>query len=251
MWGSQAATVPVMYDDLDEPREARMPKILGLDSVDIYVGSTKVHYRIHKDFLCDAVPYFNSMFKGGFVESTTNSVTLEDIEPTTFDLFVAWLYGSTNKLKMRYITDDIPSKMHFVADLVKLYVWAEQICCGPLMDYTMLDLVPRCEFLTPELIEFAFEASTDSSKLRELVVQFFHYLLAHKDTDYMAQGYSTKSLCEAFQRQPDLMLKVLELLRTQRQKPNHPAKTARCTFHVHTSRSCPETTTMWSEPVKY
>ncbi|PMD56278.1 uncharacterized protein K444DRAFT_632702 [Hyaloscypha bicolor E] len=68
--------------------------------VRIYIGSTKKHnssWLLHESVLCYHCPYFKSVFRGNFLESTTKESHLPDDDPLTFSYVVNYLYGSLLK----------------------------------------------------------------------------------------------------------------------------------------------------------
>jgi hypothetical protein len=55
-------------------------------------GDSTETIPVHKNFICHYSPYFNALFKGGFIEGKTQFVELEDTPPAAFNIFVKWLY---------------------------------------------------------------------------------------------------------------------------------------------------------------
>lgn len=47
---------------------------------------------MHDGLLCHYSDHFRGAFKGGFAEGRTGSLHLEEDSPTTFTIFVEWLY---------------------------------------------------------------------------------------------------------------------------------------------------------------
>lgn len=60
--------------------------------VTVKVGPQQQQYRIHQTLITHHSEYFRIVFNGSWKEADENSVTLEDIELATFDIFVHWLY---------------------------------------------------------------------------------------------------------------------------------------------------------------
>lgn len=54
-------------------------------------GAAKEKFTIHKDFLCHYSPYFEAAFNGPLEEGKTQSITLDNIQPAVFGMFVHWL----------------------------------------------------------------------------------------------------------------------------------------------------------------
>jgi hypothetical protein len=66
----------------------------NMEMVDLYIGPNKVHFCVHKELLCDKIPYFDKMFRGHF-EATMNSATFPEDTPESFDLLVEWVYSGS------------------------------------------------------------------------------------------------------------------------------------------------------------
>ncbi|MCJ1286691.1 hypothetical protein MMC26_006037 [Xylographa opegraphella] len=67
---------------------------LGTETVSIFVGPIRKQYTIHKDLVCNAVPFFSKTFEGVFHEAQSGAVHLTDDHesPAAFELFIHWLY---------------------------------------------------------------------------------------------------------------------------------------------------------------
>jgi BTB/POZ domain len=55
-------------------------------------GPKLTKFTIHKDFICFYSPFFASAFNGLYKEGQTQTMTLYEIEPEAFGMFVSWLY---------------------------------------------------------------------------------------------------------------------------------------------------------------
>ncbi|KAJ8069701.1 hypothetical protein OCU04_000126 [Sclerotinia nivalis] len=65
---------------------------LGHELVTVTVGKEKRKFVLHRQLLCDSVPYFRSAFSaGGFKESQESSMDMPEDEPEAFELFINWL----------------------------------------------------------------------------------------------------------------------------------------------------------------
>jgi hypothetical protein len=67
----------------------------NMEMVDLYIGPDKVHFSVHKELLCNKIPYFDKMFKGQFEEGAINSATFPEDAPDSFDLLVEWVYSGS------------------------------------------------------------------------------------------------------------------------------------------------------------
>lgn len=59
-------------------------------------------YRVHKKLLCETIPYFKNMFKGGFKEATDNKATFPEDSPESFGM-LEWVY--TGKLRLSVVIE--------------------------------------------------------------------------------------------------------------------------------------------------
>lgn len=55
-------------------------------------GPKLTKFTIHKDYICFYSPFFASAFNGPYKEGQTRTMTLYEIEPEAFGMFVSWLY---------------------------------------------------------------------------------------------------------------------------------------------------------------
>ncbi|KAI4629083.1 uncharacterized protein J4E87_003344 [Alternaria ethzedia] len=82
-----------MADKLKVSQAApRFSTVAKGEIVTIFVGYEKKRYNIHKDIICHHSEYFRTAFNGRWKESD-EGVTLEDVDPEVFNLFVHWLYA--------------------------------------------------------------------------------------------------------------------------------------------------------------
>lgn len=49
-------------------------------------------FNLHKDLLCECSAYFRKAFNGSFKEAQERCITLSDLDPKTFRVFMDWLY---------------------------------------------------------------------------------------------------------------------------------------------------------------
>ncbi|TGO18015.1 hypothetical protein BTUL_0013g00920 [Botrytis tulipae] len=72
---------------------------LGIETVDLYIGSSRTHYRVHKNVLCTKIPYFNKMFNGGFSEASSNSAEFPEDAIGSSDVLLKWAYSQYHPLR--------------------------------------------------------------------------------------------------------------------------------------------------------
>lgn len=104
--------------------------------VQLVVGTEGRIFNVHRDLICDRVDFFRQSFAGGFAESHTNSMRLEEDDPNIFAMLIGWVYGNAIAP---------PSEVDRQADIgpfVKLYRLADKLCMEHLKNDTM-DLVRK------------------------------------------------------------------------------------------------------------
>jgi hypothetical protein len=114
---------------------------MGTEMVDIFVGSEKKLFRLHKTFLCRKIDYFDKMFNGEFVEANGVANLPED-DPAAFDLLVEWMYNS-NPRRIRGLVSDTDSDgiSRPSWDAIGFYALAQRLCLHELQDLIMTALI--------------------------------------------------------------------------------------------------------------
>lgn len=69
----------------------------------VRVGPEQRQYYVHKALLTRHSDYFRNAFNGSWKEADENSISFEDVDTTTFELFVHWLYCQDSAL-----ANDVP-----------------------------------------------------------------------------------------------------------------------------------------------
>ncbi|KAF1830870.1 hypothetical protein BDW02DRAFT_633298 [Decorospora gaudefroyi] len=59
----------------------------------VEVSAAKKKYHIHRSLLVEHSEYFKKALNGPWTETREGSVTLEDVDCNTFDIFVDWMYA--------------------------------------------------------------------------------------------------------------------------------------------------------------
>ncbi|KAH7084944.1 hypothetical protein BKA63DRAFT_6395 [Paraphoma chrysanthemicola] len=74
----------------------RLSAAISGEPVSIKVSPGKKTYRVHKALLVHHSEYFRNALRNSWSEAKNGGVTLDDVEPGIFDIFVEWLYtGNT------------------------------------------------------------------------------------------------------------------------------------------------------------
>ncbi|KAL8814420.1 MAG: hypothetical protein Q9223_006351 [Gallowayella weberi] len=80
-----------------------LSELLTDNFVVLLVGSDLKPYHVHRDVICDRSAHFRAALQGHFQEAHTGRLEFPEDEPTTFELFIRWLYGSTHR---QILTDE-------------------------------------------------------------------------------------------------------------------------------------------------
>ncbi|KAF2872412.1 hypothetical protein BDV95DRAFT_606028 [Massariosphaeria phaeospora] len=150
------------------PLLSRVLRAGVLDEVTIEVGTgtEKTKYRPHKSFLIHYSEYFRKALSGSWKEAEDGVITLEDVEPAVFNMFVDWLY--TQKLpagiEAWYQSSDTPEDVDDMVGMevlrIKLYVFADRFIV-PILRTTLNRLIvadTTCRLAPfPDVTSYAFE----------------------------------------------------------------------------------------------
>ncbi|KAE9991893.1 hypothetical protein EG327_010680 [Venturia inaequalis] len=145
----------------------------------ILIGPEKTPYVVHRDLICSQSPFFTAALRGSFLESSTQSLELPDIDTKCFDHVILWLYQSRLEPLSYFFKDG--KATYFT--LLDLYATADQLDIEGLRN-GVVDLVAELAEVTnsvptPTDTWILYDGVRDSAKLRELVLDLF----AFKKTD--------------------------------------------------------------------
>ncbi|KAF4628130.1 hypothetical protein G7Y89_g10020 [Cudoniella acicularis] len=90
------------------------------DIVTIHVGPDEIPFRLHKQFLCNRVPYFDKMFNGGFKEASDGIARMPEDDPGAFDVLAERIYQSNP-----YLTRPLVS--HVDAEVLNLFCFTAKL----------------------------------------------------------------------------------------------------------------------------
>lgn len=115
---------------------------MGTEMVDIYVGPSKVLFRLYEAKICSRIPYFDKMFNSNFNEASSNTAYLAEDDPASFDLLADWANYPTASKNPRRIRDLVAVKDANGEDVaswdpVGFYSLAEKYCLPELQDIIM------------------------------------------------------------------------------------------------------------------
>lgn len=89
---------------------------------EVFAGSSRKSFGIHKELLLTRVPYFRKLFAFNAVP-TEADLTFEDLDEYGFALFVRWLYGGALHG---------PQDFHTMQHYMSLYILAHRFDVEPL-----------------------------------------------------------------------------------------------------------------------
>ncbi len=194
--------------------------------VDLYVGSKRRHFRVHKKLLCYHSAFFDKAFEGKFKEGHEGMMYLPKDDPAAFEIFVNWLYrGSIDKLPT---SDDLLLVDKALKRIVGLYILADKLCINPLKNAAMNSLQQgslannSVLYLSYTLI---YESTVAGSPLRRFAAKLAVWdLQGAWDRDlfvYVKEGAN-----------PDIARDIIELFREHIRLPD-PRRPSKCEYHEH------------------
>jgi hypothetical protein len=168
----------------------------------------------------------------------SQSATLEEDDPSTFEIFTSWVYFDMIQLPH----SSIPQWS--VRAYVYLYAFADKYGITTLADETMNALIHflACDdqTLDPTDIVLAFELVPPNSKMRQFAAKMFVFILL--DTkDSFEDAWSVASLYTSVMKNEDLLFEVMKLLKGHSGRfVQDPRIDSGCKYHSHQSDGeCP------------
>jgi hypothetical protein len=209
---------------------------MGTEMVNIYVGDPEKdeekHFIVHKELLCNKVPYFEKMFKGGFAEAKTNTAKFPEDDPEAFDVLLDWLYGGSLPPVTRTLREGEENLYDMSWDWQDVFVLADKLCIPELMDVTM-DFCREYDyeensFPALESIEQGYKITSAGSVLRKYLAMSCAYLILNKSNTWSLQDLSELSV-----KIPELNRDIMEIMREQEGAVEDPRELPDCDFHSH------------------
>jgi hypothetical protein len=134
------------------------------------------------------------MFNGMFLEGSTQSATLPDDDPTTFELFIGWLY--LNRIETTAITE---LGLASIDALINIFASAEKYGISSLADNTMdawKELLHRTNWLpSPQSMANGYNLTHEKSKLRVFLAKTFVYITLKCTLGETDEWWDKKSEC--------------------------------------------------------
>lgn len=198
--------------------------------VDVFVGTERKKFHLHRDLLCDRSEYFKACFGGEFTEAKKKELHLPEDNIDGFELFVEWLYGAT----LKRIEDEEAVFTH-----IALLLLANKLCLEHLRNEIM-DLIIRFYRVYPALVEpqslsYIYEHTSDDDPLREFTVQLVAWTIIetevtnlsidYKKLIWLAGDFAVDLTSYLMMSSADLKIAYV----------NDPRSLSNCAFHKHNS----------------
>ncbi|KAL6707370.1 hypothetical protein ACN47E_004149 [Coniothyrium glycines] len=149
----------------------------------LLVGPKNTPFHIHTSLLTSQSSYFRAALTGPFLESSSNTITLDDVDVSHFQLLVSWLYTSVLPAPFKDGRPAYYTLLHVYALADRLGLEAAR---NAVVD-VMSELADRTNsVLTPSDTRILYEQIRDSAPLRDLVLDLF----AFKKTDRLLEGHN-------------------------------------------------------------
>ncbi|TVY51232.1 hypothetical protein LCER1_G006740 [Lachnellula cervina] len=208
-------------------------KRMGTQMVNIYVGKgdAEEHFTVHKELLCNKIPYFEKMFKGGFQEATTNEARFPEDTPASFDMMLDWVYERSLPPVVYSKGEGFASSASW--DCTELYVLCDKLCIPELMDKVM-DIYRKFNMDSNTLsheseIRAVYSRTAPGSPIRRYVAYTCAWTIIHGCADV----WNIEVLEDLITTVPDLARDVIRIMRETGGKIENPSKGPNCDFHTH------------------
>jgi hypothetical protein len=218
---------------------------MGTEMVDIYVGPSKVLFRLYKSRICARISYFDKMFNGNFKEASENTAYLPEDSPASFDLLADWANHPTEKKcprRIRELETVLDDDEQEVAswDAVGFYSLAEKYCLPELQDIIM-DKLLKYQKRWNELpsVEFtirAYEQTSVGSPLANYCTRAMAYIVGTNGKDNgLEEHWPTSDIARLNRELPNFAEALLRVQREMAQDSgvSDPRVMRSCGFHAH------------------
>jgi hypothetical protein len=200
----------------------------------------RASYQVHKSLLCSVSDYFNASLNSNhaFVESQTNTITLEDIDVAAFDLFVKWLY-----------TGDLAPfpEQHYgelMYELIGAYTLGERLLCSGLRNRAVDIIQEICtdksgeECVFDVVYCFGLKPQLVSSKLMQYLIKQLAYVIVNGNKDYETNTDLQTFLEQDGKVAAKVVFEVSKLHKAKGTKKKflNPADEEGCAYHDHTEK---------------
>ncbi|KUJ10651.1 uncharacterized protein LY89DRAFT_759536 [Mollisia scopiformis] len=210
---------------------------LGLDMIDIFVGPKPIHFRVHEKLLSTKSGYFRSMLDGKYKEAIERTIHMPEDSPTTFSLFLKWLYGDD----LKHLDKQTTKNQALLRQRIELYAFGEKIFNDHLMNCVISSIIRICrihEFLPSAcLVEFAYNNTREASLLRAWMCRVYIHALYKEDDE----DFSMYDMAKVMETVEDLRMDMITLFRAKNSESmseKSPFLLDSCSFHHHDNEEC-------------
>ncbi|KAI9790485.1 MAG: hypothetical protein M1833_001924 [Piccolia ochrophora] len=214
---------------------ASLARLFSGPVIDIFVGPTKVQWRVHEELLCHYSPFFRAALRGNFKEAKDKSITLPEDDSFVFRFLVLYMYrGSLPEFQLNIMTKrsnlSIYLELYFLADKLSLESLQNKI-----IDQLRQGFANRSRIPAPSSICRIYERTAPGSKLRQWAVQIaLREMLNTGAADPTAQYEECFDMSGDFGRDVAQYI-IVDAIRPAgvRVKKPEPMRGTNCEFHVH------------------
>lgn len=141
--------------------------------ITIEVGEERQVYVVHERLIRASSPFFDRAMSGRWRESAQRTVTLPDDDPWIFGIYVHWLYHGT--------IASIEDNDEFM-DLAKAFVLGDKLLDSKFNNAVIDAIVDKSRFTlhdgnmwfpSERVVEYIYAHTTESSPIRELMVDLW------------------------------------------------------------------------------
>jgi hypothetical protein len=133
-------------------------------------------FTVPKALLCNSSTYFKAALNGPFVEGQTQTIDLDDEDPSIFRTYVAWLYQG--QLHSQDIEEELDDPQDFGLHIAQVMVFADRRDVAELQDDAMsmlLDYLMKTGLPTLEVINCIYTMPKSAE------IDCLRWLLARKE----------------------------------------------------------------------
>lgn len=215
--------------------ETTRARLLSGPTVDIFVGSQRRQWTLHRNLLCHYSSYFEAEFQGHEVprakKSGENRLDLPEDDPRGFALLVKWLYQGELE-DISGMNDE--EKYEYAVACHKLYLLCNRFYMLPLKNVA-IDQYRRALHeaqLVPDADEInqIYRASPPGSPFRSLMTKIAARQIMDPEVDKDAETYR-----ECFDNNPDFAVEMVNAVRhlSGGMLFDDPTEDIACEYHDH------------------
>jgi hypothetical protein len=211
--------------------------------IELIVGPEEKLFRVHKNILCENIPYFDKMFNSNFKEGQELKASFPEDTSESFDVLLGWVYFG----KIRRISSkDEPKTVLWNA--FNVYSLGDKLCIEEFMD-SVIDvyitwLATNGLLLGPEQISDGFDETPVGSPFQRFLSHMLHYTITTYRSLNLSRLFSISDMDEVLGSNHELRLALLTRIMSQRSgvPVETPIRSKKCNFHHHTEKEpCTQT----------